>query len=69
MNDDIERSLGRVEGTIERLTKAVDDLSARVLSMERKLYYYAGATAVGVFLLTHPEKILGLFTMIAKAGQ
>jgi hypothetical protein len=68
MNDELDRGLGRVEGTIERLTKAVDDLSSRVLGLEKKLYYYSGALALSLWVMANPDKVAAVFSAVAQAS-
>jgi hypothetical protein len=60
MMEEIQRSLGRVEGTISSLDKKFDafvvhqnTLNERVSAVEKKVYWFSGITAAVLFFVNH----------------
>ena len=58
--DDIQRSLGRVEGTLNSLDKKFDafvvhqnQVTERVSAVEKKVYWFSGITAAVIFFINH----------------
>lgn len=53
MSDDIQRSMGRVEAKVDLLLERTGGFEKRISSVEKKVWYASGASAVIAFIATN----------------
>jgi hypothetical protein len=53
MSDELQRSMGRVEAKVDLLLERTGSYDKRIGSLEKRVWYASGASAVVAFIATH----------------
>lgn len=52
MTDDVQRSLGRIEGKLDNVLERMGDSDKRISAIEKKVWWSSGAAAIVAFIAT-----------------